>query len=199
MTAIDGGLSALWQAITLPGRLALFFIVEYLPDTAEFLDIGYGDEPLLLTFMLSLGGWFFALLGLMLVRALARNLARSLQAWALTLWNRTLQWLQGLRTIVRLRLRQWFPNRFAIDCDETVEFSELDISILTSAWQEDEHGSVTPHGIATAFGANTNQVQRSLEKLCRHGLVAANDNSKGEYLCTDSGNAYRLMLQQHTA
>ena len=190
--------SLLYGAFTVPGRFALFYIIEYLPETARWLNVAYGDEPMLLTFMLSLAGWFIAIVPLMALRALAAGFVRWAQSLLLTYWRRSADFTSGLKTIIKLKLRRWLPNRKGGDVEtETVELSRVDLTVLTSAHALGADASLNIKALSELHNLRSSRVERSLQKLCEHRLVANDDTA--DYRVTPSGIAYAEMLTRQRA
>ena len=188
----------LYSGFMAPGRFALFCIIEYAPGTARWLNVSYGDEPMLLTFMLSLLGWFLAIVALMALRNLASGIGRWFESMLLTYLRRSADFTSGVKTIIKLKLRRWLPKRSSGDVEtETVELSRVDLTVLTSAHALGEDAALNVKALSELHNLRSSRVQRSLQKLCEHRLVANDDTA--DYRVTPSGMAYAEMLSRQRA
>jgi len=194
--SIGGALGAIVDALTLPGRLAVFLLVEYWPSAAAWLDIDYASRPPRMLFITSLLGWFLLIVLLTFLRRFATRIARGIEARALTLAHRLGQWLSGLRTVLKLRFRRLFPGRYiSEEGDEEVAISELDVMVLVTAHRLGNGGETDVASIAKRCKESPARVKSSLKKLCDHGLLA-NGSSRGRFHVTSTGGAYLDLLKR---
>lgn len=196
----DFGIQA-YDAFSAPGQQMLSLIVEHAPGLAAWLDVGHGDTPVLMIFLLSLFFWFLVAAVVMSLLRLGRYVGRQIGALFLTWHHRTSSAIRGFKTMLLLRLRALRPHSKASDPGAAphVEFDDLDMAVLRSAQEVGPGLALSAPDLASRFKLRPSQVQRSLEKLCRNHMVAnviGNTDGYENYRLTDSGLSYLAMWQR---
>ncbi len=200
VTSVGGFFVTLYDAFSAPGRLVVFLLLEYFPENADWLGLRYGEEPATMVFLVSLLAWFVALVILSFIGRLARNLARDIEGYVFGISHRATQGVAVFRTSVTLWLRRWFPDRGGKALESgSVEFSKVELSVLTSAYALGENAILTPRSLADVHNLRPDRVQRALENLREHRLLDVSATARGtpvEYRMTPSGMTYASMLDR---
>jgi DNA-binding MarR family transcriptional regulator len=196
--------TAVHDAYTLPGQVALSLIATHAPGLAAWLRIDDGQAAVLTTFLISLIYWFLVIVLIVYIVRLGRSITRNTSALVLTALNYLSHLLAGVRTTLILKFRAWFPHRRRADdySGPMIEFDDLDMAVLRSVAAKGPGFALAAPDIAGRFRLRPSQVQRSFDKLSQNKMlvsVIGNTDGYENYRLTDYGQAYIAMWLRQTS